>query len=70
MQPLSETEPLLAYLQCKSIYLLIFKIIFGRKRIPIGNDFTRLTSILRPFILKKAIMTYCIFSESFVNRLS
>ena len=24
MQPLSETEPLLAYLQCKSIYLLIF----------------------------------------------
>ena len=70
MQPLSETEPLLCYLQYKSIYLLIFLIIFGRKRIPIGNDFTRLTFILRPFILKKAIMTYCIFSESFVNRLS
>ena len=49
---------------------LFFKTIFDRKRIPIGNDFTRLTFVLRPFILKKAIMTYCIFSESFVNRLS
>lgn len=53
MQPLSETEPLLCYLQCKSIYLLIFLIIIDRKRILIGNDFTRLTLYFDHLSLKK-----------------